>query len=46
MNKTGKEPAKHPAPAPETPESATPTPKNNESGNNYTGNQRGNSPCR
>ena len=30
MNKTGKEPAKHLAPAPETPESATPTPKNNE----------------
>ena len=43
MNKTGKEPAKPPAPAPSTPASATPTPPNNESGNNYRGNRRGNS---
>ena len=42
MNKTGKEPAKHPAPAPTTPVSATPTPTNNESRNNRRVNQRGN----
>ena len=43
MNKTGKEPAEPPDPAPATPASATPTPMNNKSGNKYRGNQRGNS---